>query len=63
MSLDKIIDSAYQRIARERFSIKQKCSRCNGSGKLPDYNLYSIVTASTYKPCDQCAGKGEVIKP
>lgn len=63
MSIDKIIDSAYQSIAREHFSIKQKCLWCNGLGKAPNYNLYGGGTACTYKPCEHCAGKGEVIKP
>ncbi len=62
-TLQEVIDSAYKTIARERFSLKQKCLWCNGHGKVPNYNLYSGGTACTYKPCDHCGGKGEVIKP
>ncbi|BBE77417.1 hypothetical protein MRY16398_24730 [Phytobacter sp. MRY16-398] len=63
MSLNEIVDSAYKTIARQRFSRKQKCHWCNGGGKVPNYNLQHGATACTYKPCEHCAGKGEVIKP
>lgn len=62
--MEQIIKNAYQVLARDMFSVKQKCLWCQGYGKLPDYDRQGTgSTACEHKICHHCNGKGEVTNP
>lgn len=62
MKYEDVIKGAYQHIAKQHFSIKQKCSQCRGAGSVADYSTlpYGSTSAVPRKPCDKCGGSGEV---
>lgn len=52
----------YTQIIAERFTPKEKCSHCYGSGEVLDYSSYPNggTACVSSRSCDKCCGKGEV---